>query len=444
MAEPWFDAVTWARVTVLAGLGGGLDPGSAVLHLGVGPGLGTARLGGATWVDLGGTNGTNVRSITPGVIQGQDGPVDSPNPATLSIVLNNKGGEYDPDNSSSPYFGMDVGTPIKVRAEMPVGTFWTRFTGEITDIDLDAGFDPIVTIQVADPLEKLGRTQLREVSPPIGDGERSSTRVSRILDAAGYPSTLRSIETGYTTVAPTVYGESALELLRKVALTEFGTLFCDGDGNVVFWNRHHQATASRSVNVQAVISDTDTAGQGNMLELALTWSRDRTWNDVHVLRDPIPAQEVGFEDQEQYADESVEQVATDPNPDPAWGTLSMPGTVGQLLVSDEQSLGLAGYLLARFNVSQPRVRRVQVNLLRKNLWSTFLPLRIGDRIQVVRNYGPRTITEELLVQGKSEAIVSDPPDWTLSLELAAAPAAPSLFVLGTAQIGSSSTGKLGW
>ena len=108
---------------------------------------------------------------------------------------------FNQDNPASPYAGLDVGVPIDLRAEYPIGTIWRRFYGEITDISLDAGRDPTVTLTVADLLEKLARVQLTTLAVPVGDGERTGARVNRILDAAGHPSTLRAVDTGYSTAA---------------------------------------------------------------------------------------------------------------------------------------------------------------------------------------------------------------------------------------------------
>jgi len=329
-----------------------------------------------------------------------------------------------------------------VRAERPLGTIWRRFYGEVTGITLDAGLDPTVTLTCADGLDKLGRAQLTGTDIPVGDGDRSGGRVNRILNDAGWPSSLRAVDTGYTIVAPSAYGEFALELLRQTEMTEFGLLFCDGAGVVVFYDRHRAATATRSTVAQATFADTDATGTANIVELELDWSRDRTFNDVHITRDPVPHPALGdVSGETQPDDQPTEQVATDPVTQAQWGTLSLPAQVGQLLRSDDEALAMAQYLRDRFKVGQSRIRKITVNALRKDLWDLLLPLTLLDRIRVVRNYGPRTITEELLIQGWTEEINSDPPTWSITLDTMTAPAAPTLWRIGTSAFGS---GRLGW
>jgi hypothetical protein len=334
--------------------------------------------------------------------------------------------------------GLTVGTPVDLRAERPLGTIWRRFYGEITNITLDAGLDPTVTLTCADGLEKLGRAQLSDQPVPVGDGDRSGQRVNRLLDAGGYPSSLRRIDTGYTTVAPTALGDFTLELLRKTEMTEFGLLFCGGDGLVVFYDRHRVATAPRSTTVQVVFADSDATGTAGMVDLELDWSRDRTFNDVHITREATPHAPVGEEADD---DQPAEQVATDFATQQAWGTLSLPAQVGPLLRSDDEARAMAEYLVDRFKTSQSRIRKVTVNCLRKDLWDLLLPLTLLDRIRVDRNYGPRQITEELLIQGMTEEINSDPPTWTFSFDTTVPVAAPTLWRLGTSALGS---GRLGF
>jgi len=695
--EQWFNGIWWPRVHLLFGLNGTLDPGAQYLHLGVSPpGLGTGLLAGTTWV--GPQNGKDIRSVSI-TGRGRDGPIDSATPATLTVVLNNSSGDYDPDNPSSPYAiapqagtdlqptlnytqaggpsssgctnskvtlvsggslqdmggaaattpngtspatpaqaytfwqdlpggynqvrwqvrpdldtqtanagyfwalqgnlrnaagtgtgsvwyaglqsrapnpkgiifsiwegiggvagdipgtvsqaftgegegwqlladynwtagrtyslrvvadtargprwyaayftdtttgiqtwlgsiraatidgselagvayqwtelfsqvtpattcpllprsttffsiptfttaapsgpsGLDVGTPIDLRAERPLGTIWRRFYGEITSITLDAGDDPTVTIVAADGLEKLGRTQLTGRTIPVGDGDRSGTRINRILDEAGYPTVLRSVDTGQTIVAPTVFGDFALELLRQVEMTEFGFLWVDGGGMLRFYDRHKATTTPRSTTSQVTFSDADAPAEAILVELELDWSRDRTFNDAHVTRDPTPGMPTRVEDPDAADDTPVEQVWTDLATQSQWGTLSVPAEVGKLLRSDFEAYAMAQYLVERFKTSQARVRKVKVNLLRRtDLWDRLLPLGLLDRIAVRRNYGPRTIVEQLLIQGFSETITSDPPGWEIELDTALPPPTPSRFILGSSLLGS---GKPGW
>src|SRR5215216_2126245 len=99
---PFFDGLQRPRIQVLAGFGGTLDPGPGYLHLGVGPGLGTALLGGPGV----GVNEVDITSDVRSVSLSQRGPtsdIDAADPVTAIITVNNFRGDYDPQNPASPY-----------------------------------------------------------------------------------------------------------------------------------------------------------------------------------------------------------------------------------------------------------------------------------------------------------------------------------------------------
>jgi len=338
---------------------------------------------------------------------------------------------------------LTVGAPVKVRAEKPLGTLYERFDGVITDIalSLSPDPDPTVTLTCADGLETLGRAQLAATSLQF-DGDRTGVRVGRVLDAAGWPSAYRALDTGYTTLAATTLGDTALELARKTEQTEFGLLFVDGGGRVVFYDRHRATTATRSTTVQAALTDTGGAGEVAMATLTVALSRERTYNDVHITREPVGQPLVAGGGAEQGPEDTpAEQVATDAASALRHGTLSLPAQVGQLSRNDADALALAQYLAWRFADVSTRIREVRVNALRGDLWAVLLPLGLLDRISVRRDYGPNTITAQLLVQAVTEEIRVSPPQWDLVFTTSPPPPAPSLWVLGTTAIGA---GRLGW
>lgn len=605
MASPIFNGVRWPKIMVLAGLGGTADPGGDYLHLGVGPGLGTGKLGGITSIDI----ADDVRSISIHG-RGRDSPIDTASPATCTIVFGNASGDYDPSNLFGPYvsptpnqlsrqnstfdlasggvgdwinsanatlartstvtrsgpgalavtavasldtavecgnsagtrvpvtagdtvsvrtcsraatvarahecgvnwftaggayvsslssstdptdattdfettaavtgvapptatqgsvyakwlgpaagevhylddvsvvFGtedagaqgpaslIEIGTPIKVRVERPLGTTYDRFTGLINDVAVDVGTDPTVTITCADALESLGRTSLTTITPSY-DLDMTGARVGHILDSAAFASLLRSVDTGYTRLGPTIYGKTALELLREVEQTEFGLLFVDGAGNVIFYDRHRASTATRSTTVQAWLTDLGDVTDLGMATLETARSRDGVYNDIHITRAPDPFGE----------DEPVEQVATDATSVARYGQLNLPAEVGQLHVEDYQTLAMAQALLLRFAQPRNRVRTVRVNALRGDLWATLLPLGLLDLIGAYRDYSGvngeagNVITAKLHIQAMDEDIEISPPRWELTLATSEPPPPPDLWILGTSAIG---TGALGW
>jgi hypothetical protein len=325
--------------------------------------------------------------------------------------------------------GVEVGIPVRVRAQFN-NVLYDRFYGELVDVELDIGNEPTATLTCADGLEKLGRAQLPVTSPSF-DGDKTGARIGHIADAAAWPTSLRALDTGYATLGTTTFGANALPLIQQVEKTEFGLVFVDGAGKLTFYDRHQTTTAARSTTVQAELTDDNTVANGvDMVTLGVAKSRERAFNDVHITRDATT------ED-----DQPVEQVATDSTSVGAYGLLSLTGGFGELLRNDFEALQMAQGLLLLYTRPRLRVRDVQVEAISLNLWAVLLPLTLLDRIKVRRNYGPNTITMELLVQGVTEEITSSPPRWDFTFATSNTQITTTLFVLGTSQIG---VGRLGW
>lgn len=427
-----FDGTDWPLVRVYAAFGVPFGTGGTAIRLGVGPGLGTGTLGpGIGWVDI----SEDVQVIRRDF--GRDNDLDPARVGTCSLTVENWSGDYDPENLSGPYVSggvslVRVGTPIQVTVEYPVGTVYPRFYGEVADIAPDDGYNPTVTFTCADGLEKLGRGRISEVSTPVFDGDTTGNRIGHLADQVAWPSSLRSLDTGAATLGATVYGASALELMRQVEQTEVGFLFVDEGGDLVFYDRHHTTTATRSTVVQATFTDTGGASDIEMTGLERAQSRERMVNDWHILRDASGD-----------GDTPVEQVATDATAAADFGTLSGGQGLGPLLRTDEESLAMAQGLLPRYVDPLTRIRSVTVDAITQARWTQLLPLTLLDRISVSRDYGPVTVTGELLIQAMSEEIRNDDTSagWTFTFSTSNPLPASDLFIIGTSQVGVDS---LGW
>lgn len=338
--------------------------------------------------------------------------------------------------------GIDIGSQVKVRAEWPLGTVFDRFTGTIADVAPDLGYDPMVTFTCSDGLETLGRAQLPVQAIPLYDLDTTGQRIGHLADQAAWPTTLRALDTGYTTLAPTILGDFALNLMRKVEGTEFGLLFCDGSNILTFWDRHHSATATRSTVVQASFTDAQGGSDIEMVSLDGAKNRDRLVNDVHITREPTPSAPSVFGDTD-TPDVPVEQVATDAESVAHYnGTFSMPTQLGLLCRNDNDALAMAQGLLPWFRDSVLRIREVKVEAITQGQWAILLPLTLLDLVSLSRDYGPVTVAVQLLIQALSEEIRFDPdPAWNFTFTMSNLPPSPDLWILGTSAIGF---GRLGW
>lgn len=91
-------------------------------------------------------------------------------------------------------------------------------------------------------------------------GTTTDDWITEVLDAAGWPSAWRSIETG--TVRPggmAWAGNTALQMLQQLALTDGGRILVNRDGSVAFYAGSHDYTSSASITSQATYSDSGVA-----------------------------------------------------------------------------------------------------------------------------------------------------------------------------------------
>jgi hypothetical protein len=297
---------------------------------------------------------------------------------------------------------IELGIPVEIRMEWPLGTVYKRFVGELVDIDLDLGYSPTATWTFADGLENLGRAYLPLETTPILAGDLCGIRIGHLADRADWPIDKRALDNGNNLLGGTLLGASALELMRQVESTEFGLLFVDGAGQLVFYDRYRTSTANRSTLVQARLTDTAATNEVEMLGLSFARSRERVYNRVAITRQP----RVEFPDEQ-----PVEQVADDPVSQAAHGVLGFPGQVGELLTTDTEALAMAQGLVGRFKDPANRIREVRIDAIAQGEWDVLLPLGLLDRISVSRDYGPNTITGELLIQGSEETVSDQGPSW---------------------------------
>jgi hypothetical protein len=111
--------------------------------------------------------------------------------------------------------------------------------------------------------------------------QSSSDRIGKILDLVGWPSALRSIETGQVTVAGANLGSSALSEAQLVEASENGRLFVDRSGNVTFHNRVRDIT-SAAPTVTFGTADSATSVQVIAGSTSLRYDRDYLINDATV------------------------------------------------------------------------------------------------------------------------------------------------------------------
>jgi len=158
---------------------------------------------------------------------------------TLRIVDQN--GDFNPTNPSGPYY--QLLTPMKkvqISATYGANTY-SIFSGFITSYvntqPKDATEVAYTTITAVDAFRLASNAQISTVTGATA-GDLSGTRINQILDQIQWPSTMRDIDAGLTTMqADPGTARTSLDAMQTVATSEYGALYVNTDGEFVFQDR---------------------------------------------------------------------------------------------------------------------------------------------------------------------------------------------------------------
>jgi hypothetical protein len=203
---------------------------------------------------------------------------------TMSLRIIDQNGDFNPMNPSSPYY--ELLTPMRkvtITASYE-GTTYPIFAGYITSYNTttpkDVGEIVYTTVQAVDGFRLFQNAQITTVATTPA-GQTTGTRIGKILDAIGWPSGMRDIDAGQTTVqADPGTLRTSLGAMQLVTSTEYGSLYMDGFGNVVFQDRQLTSTSVAGTPV-----DFNDDGTGISYNNAL-WKLDDTlvFNKASVTR----------------------------------------------------------------------------------------------------------------------------------------------------------------
>lgn len=221
-------------------------------------------------------------------------------------------------------------------------------------------------------------------------GDLPGARITRILDAIGWPADLRDLDTGTTVLQGAELGISALEHIQKVTESEFGLVYMTADGKV----RFEQRAATINQTVRGTFGNS--TGEIGYRELTPDYSDTHIRNVVTVSRLDGVAQTAT--DQDSVDEFQIQGFTLD----------------GLYHSSDSQSLEAANYILSQYKQPFRRVTSLTVGppkvgaeslsypqMLGRELsdWVTVLdrPQQVGDPIeqttvieQVAHQFGPKT------------------------------------------------------
>jgi hypothetical protein len=182
---------------------------------------------------------------------------------TCSVVIADQEGAFNPENTASPYYGLiQPLRKITITAQDPVsGIVWGMFAGYTTGFNYqqsrDVGVVSTTTITAVDGFRLANLATLTTVAGSSA-GDLSGARIGQILDAISWPASMRDIDAGQTTVqANPTTSATALAKLQQCTDSEYGSIYIDASGNMVFQDRAF--TASSIGATPTVFADDGTA-----------------------------------------------------------------------------------------------------------------------------------------------------------------------------------------
>jgi len=221
-----------------------------------------------------GVFGTNVFADSAGVIvdvsdqvdniqlsRGRNAISDTFQPGTLSLRIVDLNGDFNPQNTTGPYYGL-LSPMRKISITATYGsTTYPLFAGYIlgynTATPKNVGEVTYTTITAIDGLRLLYNAQITTVSGTSA-GQLSGARIGNLLDQVSWPTSQRSIDAGQTTMqADPGTARTTLTACQTVSTSEYGAFYMDASGNAVFKDR---ATATKSVSGTAVVFNDNGTG----------------------------------------------------------------------------------------------------------------------------------------------------------------------------------------
>lgn len=194
---------------------------------------------------LGDANGpiVDVSNVVDSIVTNRGRQISSEqfNTGSSTIRILDQNGDFNPQNPASPYYTyLSPMRKIAVTATYE-GVTYPIFAGYITNYNTTTpkftGDLVYTTISAVDGFRLLQNAQFFGVIDGTA-GQTTGTRVTKILNTISFPTSMRDIDTGLTTVqADPATQRTALGALQTVATTEYGAIYMGADGKVVFQDR---------------------------------------------------------------------------------------------------------------------------------------------------------------------------------------------------------------
>jgi hypothetical protein len=210
--------------------------------------------------------------------RGRNAEADQFQTGTCTMRIVDQNGDFNPQNLSGPYAGLlDPMRKLQITATHN-GVTYPIFSGFITGyqtITPQESNDNVTftTITAVDAFRLAQNAQITTVAGTSA-GQLSGARINNLLDAISWPSTMRDVDAGQTTVqADPGTARTALAACQTISTSEYGSFYVDATGSFVFQDR---ALTSSSIGATPTVF-TDAGGAG-LLYFDAAW----VLNDVLI------------------------------------------------------------------------------------------------------------------------------------------------------------------
>ncbi len=217
-------------------------------------------------------------------IRGRNAQADQFQTGTLTMRIVDQTGAFNPQNPNSPYF--QLLTPMrKVQITATYGAVtYPIFSGFITTYQTttpkNATDVVYTTITAVDAFRLAQNAQISTVAGTSA-GQLSGARINNLLDAISWPTSMRDVDAGLTTMqADPGTARTSLAAMQTVETSEYGALYVDAAGSFVFQDRN--VTAGSTGATPTVFNDNGT----DISYFNAVWRLDDTlvYNSASITR----------------------------------------------------------------------------------------------------------------------------------------------------------------
>ena len=155
---------------------------------------------------------------------------------TATVRILDQNGDWNPTNPASPYYGLLV--PLrKVRISADDSFLYSGYTTAYNytwDKEQNIGY---VDVELSDAFRLFNMSSITSVASATA-GQTTGTRITAILNQIGFPTSMRDIDAGSTTVqADPGTSRTSLQAIQNIEFSEQGAFFIEPSGDARFISR---------------------------------------------------------------------------------------------------------------------------------------------------------------------------------------------------------------